>query len=356
MTFNTTGKFIKTQFYFEGKPLEYVSRFCYLGFEICSSGTVTHAMNVLLDKAKKAMRPVMNAIAKFDLPTSTAIKLFSTYVSPIILYNVENWAILSEKNILKTDEMQLFNMTFTSTTDTLHRKFLRYVLGLNNSTPNLALYGETGEIPLSLKGYRLMINYWKRLTTLPDQSLAKKALIENVGLRTNWIRTIEKLLKTFKLIDVADNKFKKKTRENIDEFYVSSWKNKMRNENSSRLHVYKTINCEFSKATHLDLPFPLRKIISKIRCSTHSLEIEKGRHSKTAPLERFCIICQDGSIENENHFLIECASYENLKDLFNLQTVNLIQVLNSEDQSTLGKYLLSAFRLRDRLINGRRDN
>ena len=132
-------------------------------------------MNILLDKTKKAARPVINAISKLDLPTSTAIKLFNTYVSPIILYNVENWAILSEKNFLKTDEMQLFNMTYTSTTDTLHRKCLRYVLGLNNSTPNLALYGETGEIPLSLKGYRLMINYWKLLTTLPDQSLEKKA-------------------------------------------------------------------------------------------------------------------------------------------------------------------------------------
>ena len=355
MTFNKPGRLIKSEFYLNGKLLEPVNSFCYLGFEICPSGTVKSAMNTLLDKAKKAIRPLLGAIAKFDLPTSISVKLFNTYVSPIIMYNIENWGTLTEKNILKADEMQLFNMTNTSTVDTVHRKFLKFALGLSNSTPNMTVYGETGEIPLSLKGYKRMLNYWKRLTTLPDQCLAKKALLENADLRTNWIMTIEKLLKTFKLIEVADDKFTTYTAANIKQYYENTWKNIIRHEESPRLQVYKTINCEFSKATHLDLPFALRRIISKIRCSNHTLEIEKGRHTKpkTDPQERFCKICQDGSIEDENHFLIECEAYKPLKDLFKMQALDLQDFLNAEDQLTLGKYLLSALELRERLIYGR---
>ena len=98
MTFNLGGRLIKNKFYIKGKPLEQVNRFCYLGFEVCPSGIVSLAMNTLHDKAKKATRPLMGAIAKFDLPTKTAINLFHTYISPIVLYNVENWGILTEKN------------------------------------------------------------------------------------------------------------------------------------------------------------------------------------------------------------------------------------------------------------------
>ena len=40
--------------------------------------------------------------------------------------------------------------------DFLHRKFLKRLMGVSNAYPNLATYGETGEIPLSLKGCRLL--------------------------------------------------------------------------------------------------------------------------------------------------------------------------------------------------------
>ena len=353
MTFNLSGRLEKKEFNIKGKALEPVNSFCYLGFEICPSGTVKHAMNTLHDKAKKALRPLMGAIAKFDLPTKTAIKLFHTYVSPIILYNVENWGVLTGKNLKDYNEMHFFNATDVSNTDILHRKYLKYVLGLSKSSPNLAVYGETGEIPLSLKGYRLMLNYWKRLTTLPDQCLAKKALMENVNIRTNWILTIEKLVRTFKLIEVPEKKFKKTAKYNIEEYYKNAWKNKITNEDIPRLEVYKLINSEFTTAKHLELSFPIRKIISKIRCSNHPLEIEKGRHSKTPREERFCKNCQDGTVETESHFLLNCSTYQPLRDLFNMQANNTIDFLHTENQMQLGMFLLSAFKLRERLIYGR---
>ena len=70
--------------------------------------------------------------------------------------------------------------------------------------------GDTGEIPLSFKGFRLMLNYCHRIHRLPNETLVKIALIENVNIRTTWIRTIEKLQNLFE-ITYAENIVRFKT-------------------------------------------------------------------------------------------------------------------------------------------------
>ena len=291
MIFNLPGRHIKKQFNIEGKKLESVNTFCYLGFDVKSSGTVKHAMNTLNEKAKKALRPLMCAVARFNISPKTTMRLFHTFISPIILYNVENWGLMTDKKLENFTEMELFNETKESKTDIIHRKLLKRILGVSRSCPNISVYGETSEIPLSLKGFRLMLDYWNRLTNLPDESLAKKALIENINLRTNWIKTIEKLVRTFKLLEAgnANKQFKKATKENISNYYKISWKNKLADPDLIRLKVYQMIKKEFEPSKYLDLPqFELRQIIAKIRCSDHALEIEKGRHRNILRGERIC--------------------------------------------------------------------
>ena len=124
MIFNVSGRLIKSSFNIGGEPLEAVKSFCYLGFEVVPSGIVTHAMNVLNDKAKKALHPLMGAIAKFDLPGKLAIRLFHTYIAPILLYSVENWSILSNVDLQRFNECTLFQKTDKSRTDVAHRKLL----------------------------------------------------------------------------------------------------------------------------------------------------------------------------------------------------------------------------------------
>ena len=59
--------------------------------------------------------------------------------------------------------------------------------------------------------------------------------------------------------------------------------------------------------------FEHRKIIAKLRCSDHTLEIEKGRHRNMERSDRLCKQCNDGSIETEAHFLLGCRKYNTLK-------------------------------------------
>ena len=191
MVFNKTGRLEKHTFTINKEPIYMVNSFCYLGFDVKSSGTVKHAMNILHDKAKKALRPLISAIARFRIPVETSIRLFHTFISPILLYNVENWSTLTDKKIQTFNNKSIFVDTSFSKIDLVHRKLLKFVLGVSKSCPNLAIYGETGETPLSLKGHRLTLNFWHRVTKLPESALVKKAMLENIKLRTKWIITIK---------------------------------------------------------------------------------------------------------------------------------------------------------------------
>ena len=151
LVFNTAGRFIKKTFSINGTYLDPVQNFCYLGFDLSASGNVTNAMNILYDKANKAMRALLNSIARFNIPVKTSLNLYHTFISPIILYNVENWSVFTDKKI-ENFHNSIFKNVSDSKVDILHRKFLKHILGVSKSCPNLAIYGETGETPFLLKG------------------------------------------------------------------------------------------------------------------------------------------------------------------------------------------------------------
>ena len=357
MIFNTTGKLFKKYFTLNGKTLEPVQSFCYLGFDIKASGTVSLAINTLYDKASKAIRPLMCVIARFNIPVKTSLKLFHTFISPIMLYNVENWATLSEKKIQKFTSDSIFTDIEETKADILHRKFIKYVLGASKSCPNIAVYGETGETPLSLKGFKLMLNYWYRIKSLPNDTLVKKALHENINLRTNWIITIEKLVNCLNLTDTIENpgRFKRMVKSSIQSKFIESWGKKLKDENLSRLKFYGSIKNDFTLEKYLELPcFNHRKLITKIRCSDHQLEIEKGRHRKLPREERICRLCTDNEIETEDHFLVKCKFYDHLKIKHDLSRANIISnMINNKYLENFGQYLNDALAERTKYLESK---
>ena len=99
LTFNKGGKYIKDSFTMGGRRLEPVQSFCYLGLDVKASGTVQHSLRIVNEKAAKAMRPLNNAISRFNLSVKISVKLFHSYIEPIILYNAENTLTLTEKQL-----------------------------------------------------------------------------------------------------------------------------------------------------------------------------------------------------------------------------------------------------------------
>ena len=91
--------------------------------------------------------------------------------------------------------------------------------------------------------------------------------------------------------------------------------------NSSKLDFYKNIYKIQTHAQYVDsISYRSdRSVLAKIRISAHNLTVEKGRYTGIPRHDRICKVCNTGSIENEQHFLLECPAYKLLREDFILK-------------------------------------
>ena len=61
---------------------------------------------------------------------------------------------------------------------------------------------------------------------------------------------------------------------------------------------------------------PSRKALVRFRISSHQLRIETGRYENIPRNERICHFCTSNKIEDENHFLLDCKAYSQIRDIF----------------------------------------
>ena len=80
------------------------------------------------------------------------------------------------------------------------------------------------------------------------------------------------------------------------------------------------------------MPFNLKQVVSKFRCSDHNLHIEMRRHKGLPVEERLFIMCPNNCIEDETHFVIECPAYQGLRTA-------LIRLANIESLSANLQYI-----------------
>ena len=93
-------------------------------------------------------------------------------------------------------------------------------------------------------------------------------------------------------------------------------------------------------------------VFSKIRTSTHALEIELGRYKKIIlpdsvkpvkmPKElRLCVLCDANEVESEFHFLMSCPHYDKAREIFFQQLSNIFPNILSFDATAKFKFILA---------------
>ena len=104
----------------------------------------------------------------------------------------------------------------------------------------------------------------------------------------------------------------------------------------------------------------------KLRISNHKLNIETGRYDKISRCDKICPVCSR-DIEDEIHFLFDCAKYSSIRDYFFNKIANripsykhtpmstlIIQLMNSTDyylNKQLVQYVTSCLKMRDNLLS-----
>ena len=95
-----SGKILNgMKFMFTGIRLEVVQSYCYLGIDFICSGSFRTARSNLLEKARKAFAPISSLVGQFNIPSDKALYLFNAMIRPIVMYNSENLAHLTEHQI-----------------------------------------------------------------------------------------------------------------------------------------------------------------------------------------------------------------------------------------------------------------
>ena len=353
------GDFSHLNFKLQGKNLKIVESYCYLGIILHKSGNFSEAQSALKIKAMRAFFGLKRTVIRSKLSYKSLITLFDSLIKPIILYGAPIWTPPSalNKSIIKIFDNNkhsvenLMSKIYRSNPEKVQLKFLKWALGVHSKSSNVGVLGETGRYPLFYQSIRLTLRYYQRVLELPQNTFVRAALNEQKKLKLPWFKNIQPLLKLDEIYQMdhvsAYHILSKPTIDNIQKdnnqsksfltefsnlskaiplpskkFRVQNVVSTLTNHftkcweydksNSSKLNFYHTHKTKFARETYLDevRGFSRRFSTTKLRISSHNLEVERMRYTKSPKETRICHWCKismgANNIENENHLLFEC--------------------------------------------------
>ena len=226
--------------------------------------------------------------------------------------------------------------------DTVLLWFARIVLRVKATASNIITLGECGLVPPSVTCAINVILYFTRIREFPDSSIIKSLFIEQKRFHdlgfTNWYGKVWELAESYGIkLDRSYDKIAVK--DIITRSFRIKWLTEKSNlEKNTILRTYDKIKQNFIMEPYLYLvkKTKYRIALSKLRCSSHTLAIEKGRHIKprTNISDRLCLYCSNNTIEDEKHFVVQCPFYsEERKQLFKkVHSINPSFVHMSDDE------------------------
>lgn len=358
MVFRKGGQLPRNlSFTYEGSQIEIVKSFKYLGIVFTTGGSFSESQNTLSGQAQKAIFKMNKYLYKFTfISPKHKLELFDKLVMPILNYGGEVWGF-GQANVIER----------------VHLQFYKKLLGVKKTTQNDFVYGELGRTNCLTKRYLLIIKYWFKILVSANHKyiriIYKQMLqdIESVPNVVNWASLVRHLLLTLGFNEVwmqqgVGNyvKFISEFKLRLTDTFIQNWRARL--ENSSRACFYKTF-ASFQFQPYLE-KLNIGKFIqafSKLRMSSHRLEIESGRWVRplSVPVnERKCTFCN--VLEDEYHFVIECGLYENLRKQYisryywqRPSMFKFITLISSTNEGCLRKlcvFIYQAFKVRADLL------
>ena len=166
------------EFHINNDKIEIVDNFVYLGIKFTHTGNLSQAVKALSDQALKAYFSLLGLFDKVPLTVKTKLQLFDTMVVPILLYGSEVWGVYNFKEV-----------------DKLHIKFCKYILGVRQQTPNMAVYGELGRVPLSIICKERSIKFWTKIMKNIDSPIFNMYIDQcNIVNNSCWAKRINSII------------------------------------------------------------------------------------------------------------------------------------------------------------------
>jgi len=299
-------------------PLEIVQEYTYLGVKITTSGSFNLCQKTLAEKGLNALYKIYKQIDFFRLSLRSASKIFDTAIAPILTYGAQIWGIFSKFDFEKWDQ---------TPAEKVHLRFCKIFLGLNRKASNYAVRGEMGRIPLQIVIIKQILKYNLYLKSKDDDALVKQFL--HISQEISKKNTNSYSFLMLDLLQMCRSQrfrnSKHLTEDSITDFistlttkYKEFWKNKI--ETSTKLDFYRTFKRDYKAEDYLDLTpvISTKRDYTKFRTSNHKLAVETLRYKRpVVPREqRICEFCNQNEIEDENHMIFSCNTYEDMRETY----------------------------------------
>lgn len=347
------------KWFYNGTQLEVASCYKYLGSLFTPKLIWSGCQRTLCAQAKRGLfliRLYDNACG--GLPVDLLFDIFDTMIAPILLYSSEIWGF------------DVANCVEKVQTD-----FCKSVLKVPTHTSNLAVLGETGRYPLYVKYYKRCISYWLTILQMPDTRYPKACYkmlycLDQQG-RHTWASSVKMLLCKYGFREVWDEQgvgnpavFFTEFTERVKHVYFENWEYDV--SQSSKLCLFRAIkSAGISRESYLyNISYKThRSSLAKLRCSSHNLSIEKGRHANVQVAERVCKFCLTNTdtvvLEDEYHFILRCPAYADLRahyladymaDTDYERFIVLLKDENPDVQRNLAMFIFNAQKLRSQFM------
>ena len=311
VVFKSGNRRSNVELYFDNILLEQVTSFTYLGVTLSSNGKFFQTQKSLAEQANKALYSLNKLFDKVHLNITEKIKLFDSMILPILNYGCEVWGFHPAPNV-----------------EALHLKFLKQILMVKPQTSSAAIYGELGRVPLIVKRKERILKYWFKIKNSSDIVLNNAYLNEFLIVDQDsgsfrikyWASELKSMLNDLGFsylwnADTITNIQLQKVIERLYDQYLQKWFSELRT--MSKLSTYNSFKSGFAIEKYLscNINEKYRIALTRLRCSSHSLEIEIGRYhyNRTDRQNRLCKLCNMNMVENEYHFVLVCPAYNDLR-------------------------------------------
>jgi hypothetical protein len=296
---------------FGDSPVTVSEQYRYLGIVFHSRTGISSAPTHLLAAGERALHSLYRRCAEHQIDTpSIMCQLFDSLITPVLSYACETWS-LAPGTVTTLNDFEI-----------LHRRFMKRIAGMHHTTLNPAVYAEFGRSPLSHHWLRLSSNFLTRLASLPDDRLAKHALLEALHLESTGhptgVGSLQQRLSSLGLATTTTDELAALTPATVRQAIQSNWANEWQqqmvrgSETSQRAH-YLSILPEFPTTcqpylSDPSIPHTHRCTISRFRCGNHWLTAHTSRYARTVEDRRHhnsaCPVCATHTWSEGNDMLL----------------------------------------------------
>ena len=138
------------------------------------------------------------------------------------------------------------------------------------------------------------------------------------------------------------NKFKRKWEDTVNREH-----GQIRANGGNKLRNYRQFKTEFTVEPYVKcstISRAQRSALAKFRCGVAPLRIETGRYEGVPENERYCFICKT-CVESEEHALMMCPLYENIRSNLTESALLVNQHFNTLNPREKMNFLLSDDRI-----------